>query len=285
MQRDRTRIFTYTWQIVMNAKKLLLQQAAINLLVAVTIVQPTLAATIADSLGEPHLQSQVLAYDPPPRGAPGDRGDAGSRDPHNFLALIPAANFGLTAIAHPTFWLYLPAPFPDVIPFEFVLRNEQQEVVFRTFFELEQTAGIASFRLPPNSPSLETGKKYRWCFLCGNISRHGWIERIAMRPEILLQLETASPRQRVLLLAECGLWYETLTELVPLRDKLLSQLKTTTLEERLLIYADNDLQYEALAELTGFEKISSLATLEADWNALLQHPFVRLHEMILDRFV
>ncbi|NJK73590.1 MAG: DUF928 domain-containing protein [Microcoleus sp. SU_5_6] len=221
----------------------------------------------------------------PPAGAPGDRGDAGSRDPHNFLALIPAANFGLTAIAHPTFWLYLPAPFPDVIPFEFVLRNEQQEVVFRTFFELEQTAGIASFRLPPNSPSLETGKKYRWCFLCGNISRHGWIERIAMRPEILLQLETASPRQRVLLLAECGLWYETLTELVPLRDKLLSQLKTTTLEERLLIYADNDLQYEALAELTGFEKISSLATLEADWNALLQHPFVRLHEMILDRFV
>ncbi|NJM61277.1 MAG: DUF928 domain-containing protein [Oscillatoriales cyanobacterium RU_3_3] len=166
-------------------------------MVAVTIVQPTLAATIADSLGEPHLQSQVLAYDPPPRGAPGDRGDAGSRDPHNFLALIPAANFGLTAIAHPTFWLYLPAPFPDVIPFEFVLRNEQQEVVFRTFFELEQTAGIASFRLPPNSPSLETGKKYRWCFLCGNISRHGWIERIAMRPEILLQLETASPRQRV----------------------------------------------------------------------------------------
>ncbi|NJM61278.1 MAG: DUF928 domain-containing protein [Oscillatoriales cyanobacterium RU_3_3] len=88
-----------------------------------------------------------------------------------------------------------------------------------------------------------------------------------------------------MLLAECGLWYETLTELVPLRDKLLSQLKTTTLEERLLIYADNDLQYEALAELTGFEKISSLATLEADWNALLQHPFVRLHEMILDRFV
>ncbi|MEG4802215.1 DUF928 domain-containing protein [Microcoleus sp. ARI1-B5] len=271
----------------MNVTKLLLQQAAINLLVAVTIVQPGLAAAIADSSGEPHLQPQVLAYEPPARGAPGDRGDAGSRDDiHYFLALIPALNLGLTAIAHPTFWLYLPAPFPDDIPFKFVLRDEEkQEVVFRTFFQLEKTAGLASFCLPPNAPPLEIGKKYRWDFFCGNISRYGCIERVKMAPEILVQLETASLRPRVLLLAKHGLWYETLTELVALRDKLLSQLQGATLEERLRIYAENNLRYEALAELTGFEKISSLATLEADWSALLQHPFVRLQEIVLEPFV
>ncbi|MEG3991450.1 DUF928 domain-containing protein [Microcoleus sp. S28C3] len=248
----------------MNVTKLLLQQVALNVLVALTMVQPGLAAMLADSSGEPNLLPQVLAYDPPARGAPGDRKDAGSRDPHNFLALIPATNLGLTAIAHPTFWLYLPASLPDDIPFEFVLRDEQQQVVFRTVFELEKAAGIASFSLPPNSPPLETGKKYQWCFLCGNISRHGWVERVAMKPEILVQLETASLRERVLLLAKHGLWYETLTELVALRGKLLSQLQATTLEERLLIYAENDLRYEALAELSGFEKISSLATLDAE---------------------
>ncbi|MBW3584422.1 MAG: DUF928 domain-containing protein [Cyanobacteria bacterium 0813] len=264
----------------MNVTKLLLQQAALNVLVALTMVQPGLAARLADSSGEPNLLPQVLAYDPPARGAPGDRTDAGSRDPHNFLALIPATNLGLTAIAHPTFWLYLPASLPDDIPFEFVLRDEQQEVVFRTLFELEKTAGIASFSLPPNSPPLETGKKYQWCFFCGNISRHGWVERVAMKPEILVQLETASLRERVLLLAQHGLWYETLTELVALRGKLLSKLQAATLEERLLIYAENDLRYEALAELSGFEKISSLATLDADWEALLQHPFVRLHGIV-----
>lgn len=269
----------------MNVTKLLLQQVALNLLVAVTIIEPGLAAMLADSSGEPHLLRQILAFEPPARGAPGDRGDAGGRDPDNFLALIPAANFGLTAIAHPTFWLYLPAPFPEDIPFEFVLRDEQEEVVFRTVFPLQKTAGIASFCLPENSPPLETGKKYQWCFLCGNISRHGWIERVVMAPEILVQLETAVLRQRVLLLAKCGLWYDTLTELVALRGKLLSQLQAATLEERLLIYAENDLRYEALAELTGFEKISSLATLEADWNALLQHPFVRLSEIVLEPFV
>jgi hypothetical protein len=269
----------------MNGTKLLLQQVALNLLVALTIVEPGLAAMLADSSGEPNLLPQVLAYEPPARGAPGDRQDAGSRDPHNFFAMIPATNLGLTAIAYPTFWLYLPAEFPADIPFEFVLRDEQQEVVFRTFFELEKTAGIASFCLPPNSPPLETGKKYRWCFLCGNISRHGWIERVAMEPEILVQLETASLRQRVLLLAKCGLWYETFTELVELRGKLLNQLQAATLQERLLIYAENDLRYEALAELTGFEKISSLATLDADWEALLQHPFVRLSEIVLEPFV
>ncbi|MEG4281450.1 DUF928 domain-containing protein [Microcoleus sp. MON1_C1] len=264
----------------MNVTKLLLQQAALNVLVALTMVQPGLAAMLADSSGEPNLLPQVLAYEPPPRGAPGDRKDAGSRDPHNFLALIPATNLGLTAIAHPTFWLYLPASLPDNIPFEFVLRDEQQEVVFRTVFELEKAAGIASFSLPPTSPPLETGKKYQWCFLCGNISRHGWVERVAMKPEILVQLETASLRERVLLLAKHGLWYETLTELVALRGKLLGQLQAATLEERLLIYAENDLRYEALAELCGFEKISSLATLDADWEALLQHPFVRLHGIV-----
>ena len=264
----------------MNVTKLLLQQAALNVLVALTMVQPGLAAMLADSSGEPNLLPQVLAYEPPPRGAPGDRKDAGSRAPHNFLALIPATNIGLTAIAHPTFWLYLPASLPDDIPFEFVLRDEQQEVVFRTVFELEKAAGIASFSLPQNSPSLETGKKYQWCFFCGKISRHGWVERVAMKPEILAQLETASLRERVFLLAKHGLWYETLTELVALRGKLLSQLQAATLEERLLIYAENDLRYEALAELSGFEKISSLATLDADWEALLQHPFVRLHGIV-----
>ncbi|MEG4070095.1 DUF928 domain-containing protein [Microcoleus sp. Pol11C2] len=266
----------------MNVTKLLLQQATLNVLVALTMVQPGLAAMLADSSsGEPNLLPQVLAYDPPARGAPGDRKDAGSRDPHNFLALIPATNIGLTAIAHPTFWLYLPASLPDNIPFEFVLRDEQEEVVLRTVFELEKAAGIASFSLPENSPPLEIGKKYQWCLLCGNISRHGWVERVAMKPEILAQLETASLRERVFLLAKHGLWYETLTELVALRGKLLSQLQAaTSLEERLLIYAENDLRYEALAELSGFEKISSLATLDADWEALLQHPFVRLHGIV-----
>jgi hypothetical protein len=265
----------------MNVTKLLLQQAALNVLVALTMVQPGWAAMLADSSsGEPNLLPQVLAYEPPARGAPGDRKDAGSRDPHNFLALIPATNLGLTAIAHPTFWLYLPASLPDDIPFEFVLRDEQEEVVFRTVFQLEKAAGIGSFSLPENSPPLETGKKYQWCFLCGNISRHGWVERVEMKPEILVQLETAALRQRVLLFAKHGLWYETLTELVALRGKLLSQLQAATLEERLLIYAENDLRYEALAELSGFEKISSLATLDADWEALLQHPFVRLHGIV-----
>ena len=52
-----------------------------------------------------------------------------------------------------------------------------------------------------------------------------------MKPEILAQLETASLRERVFLLAQHGLWYETLTELVALRGKLLSQLHAATLED------------------------------------------------------
>jgi hypothetical protein len=270
----------------MNVTKLLLQQVALNLLVALTVVEPGLAMMLADSLKESYLQPQILAYEPYSGGAPDNRKDAGSRDPHHdFLALIPATNLGLTAIAHPTIWLYFPDSFRADLPLEFVLRDVQQEVVFRTFFELEQPARIASFCLPSNSPDLEIGKMYNWFFFCGNISCQGWVKRVAMQPEILAQLETASLRKRVLLLAQQGLWYETLTELIALRGKLLSQLQAATFEERLLIYAENDLQYETLAELTGFDKICSLATLEADWNALWQHPFVRLHEIVSLSFV
>ncbi|MGL5062408.1 MAG: DUF928 domain-containing protein [Microcoleus sp.] len=268
-----------------QAIKIIVQQAALNLLVALTIASPGLAGTIANSSQESHLLGQILAYDPPPRGAPSDRKDAGSREPHDFFAVIPAVNLGLTAIGHPTFWLYLPAPISNNTYFEFVLHNAREEVVFQTNFEPEKTAGFASFCLPQNSPPLEIDQKYHWCFFCGNISRSGWVERVAMEAEILLQLETAGLRQRVLLLAKCGLWYETLTELIALRDKILSQLQTANLDKRLQIYADNDLQYEAIADLTGFEKISSLPTLDADWNALLQHPFVRLDDAILPPFI
>lgn len=263
----------------MNGKKLLLQQIAINLLLALIIVKPSLAVLTTESSSDPHLLPQVLEYEPPPRGAPGDRGDGGSRDPSDFLVMIPATNWGLTAALYPTFWLYMPMHPSSPIPLEFVLR-EMQEVVYRTTFKLTQEAGMVSFRLPETAPSLEIGKKYNWFFSCGNITRHGWIERVVLKPELSSQLETATRRERILLFAKHGLWHETLTELVELRRQLSSQLETATSQERLLIYAENGLWYEALTELAGLSHTTPVTTLDADWAALMQHPFVRLNEIV-----
>lgn len=253
---------------MMSCQKLLLQQITLNLLLALTIVQPSLAAVLrAESSGDTSVSLKVLEYEPPPRGAPGDRGDGGRRDPYDLVAMIPATNFGLTATEYPTFWLYVPTPPTSPIPVELVLRNEQQDEVYKTTFELVQGAGIVSFRLPETAPPLEIGKKYHWFFFCGNSARHGWVERFALKPELSSQLETATPRERILLFAKNGLWYETLTELAELRhqlNQLKSLLEKATTQERIL--------YEALTELD--------AALDADWAALLKHPFVRLDKIV-----
>ncbi|MCL1471890.1 DUF928 domain-containing protein [Argonema antarcticum] len=226
----------------------------------------------------PPLLPEVLKYAPPLRGAPGNRGDANNRIAYNFLAVVPVTNFGFTAAAYPTFWLDVPILPPSSIPFEMVLRDEQQMVVYRTTFRLTQEAGLVSFRLPETAPPLEIGKKYHWFLFWDKVVRDGWIERIALPSEMESQLENATPRQRILLLAQQGLWYETFTELAEFRSQLLIRLENATVQERTLIYAENGLWYEAITELAGL--VTGVATLNADWAALLQHPLVRLDEMI-----
>jgi Domain of Unknown Function (DUF928)/NB-ARC domain len=228
----------------------------------------------------PPLLPEVLKYEPPLRGAPGNRGDASSRVPYDFLAIVPATNFGLTVAEYPTFWLYVPTPPPSSIPLELVLRDEQQNAVYRTTFELNREAGIVSFRLPEAAPPLEIGKKYHWFFFWDKVARDSWIERVAMSPELESQLKNATPRKRIHLLAKNGLWYESFTELAEFRCQLLSQLENATLQERTLIYAENGLWYEALIELAGMREKKPVATVDADWEALLQHPLVRLGEIV-----
>ncbi|HAX80584.1 MAG TPA: hypothetical protein DCY88_33300 [Cyanobacteria bacterium UBA11372] len=233
----------------------------------------------------PPLLPEVLKYEPPLRGAPGNRGDATSRLPYDFLVIVPATNFGLTAAAYPTFWLYVPTPPPSSIPLELVLRDEQQNAVYRTTFELNREAGIVSFRLPEAAPPLEIGKKYHWFFFWDKVARDSWIERVAMPPELESQLKNATPRKRIHLLAKNGLWYESFTELAEFRCQLLSQLENATLQERTLIYAENGLWYEALIELARVRDTMPVATLDADWAALLQHPLVRLGEIVSESIV
>lgn len=190
----------------------------------------------------------AVDFDPPNRGAPGDRGgdNAGSRDDScNLLAMVPKTNLGLTTAEHPAFWLYVPTVPKSPRSLELVLRDESDREIYRTTFELTQGDGIVSFRLPETAPPLDVGQLYHWHVFCGNFARDGWIERVAFSPEVESQLETATPRERVLIFAEQGLWYETLTELAGLRC--------------------SDPQNTQLLQ---------------DWASLLQHEMVTLNEIV-----
>ncbi|MCU0535561.1 MAG: DUF928 domain-containing protein [Hydrococcus sp. Prado102] len=240
----------------MNRKHLRLLGIASTFLL-VMLEQLTLAAARTEELSRMKLPHRpALEFKPPLRGAPGERKDSGSRDPSGcsaILAMVPSTNFGLTVSAYPTFWLYLPRlTMPGELTLTLLAEREdgEQEIAYRTKFKITQNSGIASFNLPQAAPPLEIGKQYRWVFSCGAIARYGEIKRIPLEPEIEYQLEQATPRERVLILAKNGLWYETLTELAKLR------------------YAKpQDTQ------------------LAADWANLLQHRVVGLDELVEKPFL
>ncbi|MFB2981436.1 DUF928 domain-containing protein [Microseira sp. BLCC-F43] len=265
----------------MSNYKLFLRQISVNLFLALTIVQPSLAAPRMgkmpirqdkstpefnptttgalsdrqDAGGRNHPPSPTrLEYDPPQRGAPGDRNDAGSRGSEELLALVPVNKYGWTTAEYPTFWFYLKRQTSSTSTIKLELIDENQKVVYQTTLALTQTEGIMHITLPKTAPRLEIGKQYQWVIFSGNMDNEmhasGWIERVALTPELASQLQQAKPRERVLIFAKKGFWYETITELAALRRA--------------------NPQDAQLAD---------------DWVALLQDPDVSLKEIISQRLV
>jgi hypothetical protein len=149
-----------------------------------------------------------------------------------FVALVPEPEpesaFGLTNSERPTFWFYLPfAPRSQVTEeVEFVLVDtETEKDIYQTTFTLQGTPGILGIPLPKNQPALAVGKQYRWAlsYICQpqnrqeDIAIDGVVERVALDPTVSNQLQTAkSDRDRILVYAENGLWYDALTALAQL---------------------------------------------------------------------
>ncbi|MBD2183200.1 DUF928 domain-containing protein [Planktothrix sp. FACHB-1355] len=206
-------------------KKLLLGQITLHFFLALTIIKSGFADVVnQQSSGSSTLLSQVLElleYEPPPRGRPEDTEDGGSRGSCDLLAILPTHGYGMTAAEYPTFWFYLKNQPSLSKSMQLQLQDEQQNVVYKTTFELTQSEGIIQFRLPQTAPPLAIGKKYRWILSYGGMNDEiytsGVIERIALEPEFESQLKQATPRERLYLFAKKRLWYDTLTELNQLR--------------------------------------------------------------------
>ncbi len=204
----------------MRWKTLCLQSIGLNLLLTTTFAQTGMALEpiLAKSNNLSEL-SQALNYKPPAEGAPGDRGDAGSRSPFDFMVLVPRQNTGATATDYPTFWLYIKTSISQPIPIELELRDQQDNIIYRTQFELTQGPGIVSVSLPETAPALKAGEKYYWYFSSFEyeLYRFGELQRIALSPKMKKQLANLTPEERIIMLANKGLWYETVTELAELR--------------------------------------------------------------------
>ncbi len=268
----------------MNWNQLLLRQIPLNLLMTVILVQPATAAPLLQELFDTQSESpkipEILVFQQrPTRGAPGNRGDAGGRDPFNFLVMAPVGNLGFTIAAHPTVWLYLPHPLPTSTPFKLRLQDAEKTTIYETVLTLDHGEGLVPVAFPVTEPPLEVGKRYNWQLSYDRTKRHGWIERTAPHPEFTNQLAEATRRERILLLAQQGIWFETFHELITLRRELNTRLAQTSPKDRPTLFVEYGLWYETLVEFLQPEQTTT-TSLEEDWRALLTHATVRLDELI-----
>lgn len=218
----------------------------ILLLLTLAIASPLTFRVDAQS---PRTSNQSLttnwgAYEPDSNiGSPGRREGGGTRGPcirdtvnDKVMALLPNNGFGTTTAEYPTFAVYLPALSPETNPeIEFVLKTAQQKEIYKTKFRVNRGAGIVNLSLPKttNLPALKLNENYLWSAtlicnpedvkigdLSGNKVVSGVIRRVTPRSNVQQELAKAkSLRDRVVIYAKAGIWYDALSNLAELRRR------------------------------------------------------------------
>ena len=190
----------------------------------------------------------ALERQPENRGAPKDRKGAGTRRNcpvanKPLTALVPLVSItanqavqtgtatklyalSLTTAEHPTFWFYVPYVPKNINSGKFVLLDEKNNSVTTEPIPitLSNTPGVIRVSVPATEKPLSIGQYYHWYFLmdCSphdseDIAVEGLVQRIVPKQELTRRLQTATPRQRVALYAQAGIWQDAVTTLGELR--------------------------------------------------------------------
>jgi hypothetical protein len=165
-----------------------------------------------------------------------------------------------TVSAHPTLFVNIPAELPSTTD-ELVVQNEMSEQeLYATKFNLTNKPGIVGIRILDTAPALEVGQKYFWqvSIPCNpddptvRIDATGWIERVQLDPTLANRIEQATPRKKLALYAEAGIWQDTLSTLAELlysnpNDQSLAQDWVSLMQSVNL----NDLANQPIVQITG----------------------------------
>jgi len=152
----------------------------------------------------------------------GNREDLCRYTTEDLVAFVPAgpeqgySYLEQTIAEHPTFYFYVPYQPRLGLEAEFVLKDEDEEIVYRSQFPLENTPGLVSMSIPTTQSGLETGQQYRWVFsvICnpsnrsGDATVNGWVERVDSQDEFTVDPTTLSEEERLLLYAEHLIWFD-----------------------------------------------------------------------------
>lgn len=121
----------------------------------------------------------------------------------------------------------MPYAKDSAYPTEFVLQDQDTNIIYQKAIALPDKPGIISVSLPADAVGLAVDKQYRWFFTveCDQqkpappIYVEGVVQRVQLKPETTKQLETASPLQQVAIYAENGIWFEAANTLFQMLQK------------------------------------------------------------------
>ncbi|MEM8719876.1 MAG: DUF928 domain-containing protein [Cyanobacteria bacterium P01_G01_bin.39] len=174
-------------------------------------------------------------------GLPTHRRDGGSRDnrnncianpeDQNLMALIPDNTIGINSAINPRLFFYVPK-INNQKPLEFVLRNEQDELMYEAFFTTKGD-GIMSVEIPADISSslLETEQNYHWylSMICDHQQRsrdivvEGWLRQESIDLATQKQIDVASSIEQAEVYHSQGFWYDALSVLAEDEDAIVEQ--------------------------------------------------------------
>lgn len=144
-----------------------------------------------------------------------------------LVAVVPNNTFGVTVKSHPTFVFHLPtiAQGATSPPVEFVIRDLDDNDIYKARFTTNGSGGIASITLPENSgvQGLELNQDYKWsvAIICQMNDRgkdlvtEGIIQRISVPAELSPNiLGNKSPLEQAELLSNASIWYDAVALMV-----------------------------------------------------------------------
>ena len=189
----------------------------------------TLALMLASSTANVRAENTTERNNRSEYGLPTHRRDGGSRgvgdnciaDPQsrNLIALIPEQTVGINASNAPKLFFYVPKTSKERT-LEFVLRNEQDELIYEAFLTTEG-AGIMSVEIPADIQSnlLEEDQNYHWylSMICNfkqrsrDIVVEGWMRQETVDIATKQELNTADSIEQAELYRDRGFWYDALS--------------------------------------------------------------------------
>jgi hypothetical protein len=210
-------------------KRYFLLLSLISLLVVIGLSNSVLPVSSAEE--ESNQIEKNFDFEPPNTGTVSGsgtekKGASGSRNPNdNFIVLVPVSGEGFTYTARPTFWLYFAEAVDSQAPLRVSLSLQDTATAGETYayqgeFQLDQSPGLFHIQLPFSALPLAIGTEYQWDIkvLSNQLEAEaqGAIARSFPSSEIRRQLAQASPREKIGLYGQNGIWFDFIDQVASL---------------------------------------------------------------------